>query len=85
MQLVGPPKPSMFMSTVCKNLTYEIEAYKFPEEKAERNASDIPIKLDDHGPDALRYLALHLKFGINKDEKVPKNSALNEMGEYGIF
>ncbi len=85
MQLVGLPKPSMFISSVCKNLIYEIESYRFPEEKAERNANDVPIKLDDHGPDALRYLALHLKFGINKDEKVPKNSALSEMGEYNLF
>lgn len=85
MQLVGPPKPSLYLSTSCKHLTYELESYKFPEEKPERNASDIPIKEDDHGPDALRYFALHLKFGIPKDDKIPKSSALKEMTEYGIF
>lgn len=85
MQLVGPPKPSLFISTTCKHLTYELEAYKFPEEKEERNATDIPIKFDDHGPDALRYLALHLKFGVAKDDKIPKSSLLGEMSEYGIF
>lgn len=85
MQLVGPPKPSLFISSTCKHLLYELESYKFPEEKAERNASDIPIKEDDHGPDALRYFALHLKFGIPKDNSVPKNSALKELTEYGLF
>lgn len=85
MQLVGPPKPSLFISSVCKHLTYELEAYKFPEEKPERNATDIPIKLDDHGPDALRYFALHLKFGLPKDDKFPKSSALKDMSEYGLF
>jgi hypothetical protein len=49
MQLVGPPKPSLFISSVCKNLIFEIESYKFPEEKKERNESDIPVKLNDHG------------------------------------
>lgn len=85
MQLVGMPKPSMYISSVCKHFIYEMEAYKFPEEKEERNATDIPIKLDDHGPDAIRYLALHLKFGVNNDTKIPKNSTLNEMSEYKLF
>lgn len=84
MQLVGPPKPSLYISTVCKNFVFEMEAYKFPEERKERNESDIPVKLDDHGPDALRYLFLHLKFGVMKDEKIPKNTALSSLGEYGI-
>jgi hypothetical protein len=85
MQLVGPPKPSLYISSVCKNLIFEIEAYKFPEEREHRNPSDIPIKENDHGPDALRYFALHLKFGINTKDEIPKSTLLNEMSEYGIF
>lgn len=84
MQLVGPPKPSLFISSTCKNLSFELESYKFPEEKAERNASDVPLKVNDHGPDALRYFALHLKFGLQKDENFPKNSTLGQLSEYGI-
>ena len=83
-QLVGSPKPSLYLSSVCKNLTYEIEAYRFPEEKAERNASDVPIKEDDHGPDAMRYLFLHLKYGAPKEEKLPKSSLLESLNEYGF-
>lgn len=83
-QLVGPPKPSLYVSSICKNLSYEMEAYKYPEEKPDRNPSEIPMKVDDHGPDALRYFALHMKFGINHKDEIPKSSLLNEVGEYGI-
>mgnify|MGYP002359232599 FL=1 len=84
MQLIGPPKPSLFISVSCKNLLYELESYKYPEEKEERNPSEIPIKEDDHGPDALRYFALHMKFGLPKDDKIPPSSSLKELGEYGF-
>ena len=83
-QLVGLPKPSLFISSVCKNFIKEMETYRFPEEKAERNPSDVPIKEDDHGPDALRYLFLHLKFGIVTDTKVPTPTAIKDQNEYGI-
>lgn len=83
-QLVGEPKPTLFISTSCKNLIQEIEAYKYPEDKPDRNPSELPMKENDHGPDALRYLALHLKYGLSKEEKVPKNTALAALGEYGL-
>ena len=86
MQLVGDPKPSMFIHKSCRNFIFEMESYRFPEKKEERNESDVPIKENDHGPDAIRYLALHLKFGmINKNTTIkggiPKSVML---GEYGI-
>lgn len=84
-QLVGSPKPSLFISSVCKNLIKEMEAYKYPEDKPERNPDEVPMKLDDHGPDALRYLMLHLKYGIQKDDKFPKNSVLKEANSYGLL
>lgn len=84
-QLVGPPKPSLFASSSCKNFIFEMESYKYPEEKAERNPTEIPVKLNDHGPDAIRYLALHLKFGVAKDDKVPRSSMLNSLSEYELF
>lgn len=72
LQLVGLPKPTLFISSTCKSFLFEMEGYKFPEEKKDRNPSDVPVKENDHGPDALRYLALHLKFGIdNKNDKLP--------------
>lgn len=48
-QLIGPPKPTLYVGSNCSHFIYELEAYRFPEEKPERNASDIPIKEDDHG------------------------------------
>ena len=85
MQLVGPPKPQMFVSSTCKHFTYEMESYHFPEEKPERNPSDIPVKEDDHGPDAIRYLMLHLKFGIEKDEPIPKFELEKSVNQYGLL
>lgn len=48
-QLIGLPKPSLYFSNVCKNLIFETESYRFPEDKPERNAADVPIKENDHG------------------------------------
>lgn len=84
-QLTGPPKPTLFFSSVCKNLIREVEAYRFPEEKPERNASDIPIKEDDHGPDAMRYLFLQLKFGLAHDDKPLTFEIEKQMNGYGIL
>lgn len=83
-QLVGPPKPTIFFSRVCKNLIREMESYKYPEEKAERNPDELPMKVDDHGPDALRYLVLHLKYGLQTKEKIPSSSVLKSFNQYGL-
>jgi len=85
MQLVGPPKPSLFISSVCKNFIFEMESYRFPEDKPERNPTDVPVKENDHGPDALRYLFLHLKFGITKETKVPETYLKKAENQYGLI
>jgi phage terminase large subunit len=84
-QLVGDPKPTIYFSSMCKNLIKEIEAYKYPEEKKDRNPSELPMKEDDHGPDALRYLVLHLKYGITKDKDLPKPTIMKEINQYGLL
>ncbi len=84
-QLIGDPKPTLFISSVCKNLIQEMEAYRYPEDKPERNPSELPDKLNDHGPDALRYLVLHLKYGLVKDEE-PLTFEIEKMvNNYGIL
>ncbi len=83
-QLVGKPKPTLFIAENCKNFIRELEAYKYPEDKPDRNPSELPMKEDDHGPDALRYLVLQLKYGVQKDERVPKSTVLSQMNEYGF-
>lgn len=85
-QLVGNPKPTLYVGSNCKQFMYELEAYRFPEEKAERNPSDIPIKENDHGPDAARYLFLHLKFGVaNDNDKLPDFDIVKQTNQYGIL
>lgn len=84
-QLVGEPKPSMFISSACKNLPVEMESYKYPEDKPDRNPNELPVKDNDHGPDALRYVMLHLKYGIQKDDKIPTNSMIKEVNSYGLL
>lgn len=80
-QLTGPPKPTIFFSSACKNLIIEMESYKYPEDKPDRNPSDLPQKENDHGPDALRYLVLQMKYGmINKNRPVKTGLKFNEYG-----
>ena len=86
MQLVGEPKPTLFIHKANKNFIFEMESYRFPEDKPDHNPTDIPVKENDHGPDAIRYLILHLKFGqINKKTiikaGIPKSAMI---GEYGL-
>lgn len=85
LQLIGPPKPTLFIGSNCKNFIFELESYRFPEEKPERNPSDVPIKENDHGPDAARYLFLHLKHGIAKDDKIPKWEMDKSLNSYGLL
>jgi hypothetical protein len=84
-QLIGPPKPSLYYSSICKNFIFEKESYRFPEEKPERNPSDIPVKENDHGPDAERYLFLHLKYGVQQNDKFPESSVAKSFNSYGLL
>jgi hypothetical protein len=36
----------------------EMESYKYPEEKPDRNPDEQPVKDNDHALDALRYFSL---------------------------
>ena len=51
-----------------------------------KNEQDLLIELNYvNGPDALRYLALHLKYGVTKDKGIPKPSMLKEVNEFGLL
>lgn len=39
----------------CKNLIYELETYRYPEKKPDKNEEEKPVKENDHALDALRY------------------------------
>lgn len=38
----------------------EIDGYVFPEPKDGKNEDENPVKVDDHGMDAMRYMVMHL-------------------------
>jgi phage terminase large subunit len=79
-QVVGEPRPKLFVSSTCINFIWEIEQYKYPEDKGKTNPREVPIKKDDHGPDGLRYLALHMKYGKIEKDKPIKTIKFNEYG-----
>ncbi|HHE46060.1 MAG TPA: hypothetical protein ENL05_01805 [Candidatus Moranbacteria bacterium] len=39
----------------CKNLIWELETYRYPDKKPDKNNPEKPIKENDHALDALRY------------------------------
>lgn len=82
LQLVGIPKPQIFFTTNCKATILEFEQYKYAEAKKDRPINEEPVKKYDNHPDGLRYLALHLKWGMVKDDKAPTPTV--QFGEYGL-
>ena len=43
------------ISSNCKNLIHELETYRYPEKRPDKNEEEKPIKENDHALDALRY------------------------------
>lgn len=41
----------------CPNLIWELENYRYPNKRPDKNESEVPIKENDHALDALRYIA----------------------------
>lgn len=81
-QLIGKPKPKLYFSSVCKKGISQMEGYKYNSKKMERKVSEQPIKNNDDIPDALRYLLLHMKYGMIKDERLPEPSL--KFNSYGL-
>lgn len=80
-QLVGPPKPKIFISSKCKNLIYEMDQYHYPEHKPDKNSNELPVKDEDHLVDALRYLALHFKYGkLDSQTQIKSKIKFNSYG-----
>lgn len=45
----------LFIHDSCRNLINELETYRYPEKRLDRNEEENPIKENDHALDALRY------------------------------
>jgi hypothetical protein len=83
-QLLGTPEPDMYFTTDCPKTIYQMENYRYRENKVDRPASDMPIKMNDDHPDAIRYLLLHLKFGLMKNDK-PIGNIMPKTNSYGLL
>ena len=51
----------------CVNLINEFETYKYPDKKPDHNEPELPIKENDHGMDAIRYV-LYMQEGITRNK-----------------
>lgn len=64
--------PKLFIDPSCKNLIREMNEYRYPEKKrdADKNDSELPLKKDDHAPEALgRFFKAH--FGSTEQHGSP--------------
>ena len=81
-QLVGDPKPQIVFSTACPHTIMDFEQYKYAEVTKDRPPAELPVKEHDDHCDAIRYLALYLKYSAPKDDRpAPKI----DFGQYGTF
>ena len=53
----------LFVFSNCTNLIREFESYSYPEIKDEKQPQEIPLKLNDHSMDALRYVCMSERKG----------------------
>lgn len=84
-QIIGDPKPNYFVSSVCKGTIYDFLHYRYKEVKQNRHPQEVPEKHYDDSLDAIRYLELFFKFGIQKDDKPMKSSMVKELNSYGLL
>jgi hypothetical protein len=85
-QIMGPPKPNYYVSYLCKGTIYGWTHYRYKEIKESRPVSELPEKRNDDALDAIRYLELFFKFGIQKDDKPIKSSIVSkELNSYGLL
>lgn len=84
-QITGTPKPNYYITTNCPKTIYDWQHYSYKEIKANRHPSELPEKRFDDSLDAIRYLALFLKFGNQKSDKLPTASMIKELNPYGLL
>lgn len=85
-QLMGEPKPNYRIDTVaCPAAHYDFLHYRYKEVKQNRHPDENPEKRFDDTLDAIRYLELFFKFGVQKDDKLPTASLTKEFNTYGLL
>lgn len=81
-QLLGEPEPDYYFTSDCKQTIYQFENYRYREHKADQPYSELPVKINDDHPDAIRYLELYLKYGLVKSEGTIKSGL--KFNQYGL-
>lgn len=84
-QVLGDPKPNYYVTDNCKKTIYDFTHYRYKELKQNRHPMENPEKRFDDSMDALRYLELFFKFGIEKSDKLPKASTVKQFNEFGLL
>ena len=84
-QVIGEPKPNYYVANNCKATIYDWTHYRYKEVKENRHPQENPEKRFDDTLDALRYLALHFKFGHQTTDKLPRPSTMKELNDYGLL
>lgn len=84
-QIIGEPKPNYFVVRHCKGTIYDFTHYRYKEIKANRPASELPDKRFDDACDAIRYLELFFKFGLQKDTGKIESSMVKQFNSYGLL
>ena len=80
-QLLGSPEPDMYFTSNCAKTIFQMENYRYREVKKDRPSTDLPVKMHDDHPDALRYLALQMKYGLIKQTgSLPPKPKFNGYG-----
>lgn len=52
---------SLFIDPSCEDLIRELRSYRYPQTRDGQPQKDNPAKINDHGPDTLRYMLMGLK------------------------
>lgn len=68
LQLIGEPKPMLYVASNCRNTILNFELRQYKEPIKERAINEVPVKENDDHTDELGYLLTHLKYGITKDK-----------------
>ncbi len=85
-QIIGDPKPMLFITSNCRETILNFELYKYKEPKKDRPTSAEPVKHHDDHLDGLRYLRSFLKLGHFKNEKLnTQSTAMKNTGEFGLM
>lgn len=63
--LQGDNKTRLYVADKCINTIYEFETYRYKDKKEGRPEKEEPLKIFDHGMDAIRYICSDLKYAKN--------------------